>query len=420
MLRTSAALLCTSGGGGPARSKASSSRLRDTKVSWSEYFKRASSKRRTYGIGPMISLVVSSLNANNTGLLARLALAFMMLYGAAAWLSGKMSIYNERLPLAQRWHFFPGSRKWTQITLIERFKDHEDDSVEIFRFALPNSYDYTGYAPVMSVQLSTHNESSNEPAIRRWFTPISHPEERGVIEFAIKEADPGRFRARIRDMRRGDVLFMGRWMKEFEYRPNEYDEIGMIASTGGVSVALQLLKYIESNSAVDRTKFTLLYCTSKEASIPVRNILEGYVGRNPGQFNVEYNTVHTNAKIKYNTVREIVDPVPAERIHHGFLGYETLSKVLPPPANPSAFYRSGRSQTTTSQDGKKPNNKLLICVPEVMQSPLCGKVMRIGNATYFDTRLFGLRWHGLLPEMGYTSNEAYRFGYSKQPVNLFY
>jgi NAD(P)H-flavin reductase len=346
----------------------------------------------------------------------------MMLYGAAGWLSGKMSTYNERLPFAQRWHFFPGSRKWTQITLIDRVKDHEDDTVEIFRFALPNSYDYAGYAPVMSVQLSTHNESSSEPAIRRWFTPISHPEERGVIEFAIKEADPGRFRTRIRDMRRGDVLFMGRWMKEFQYRPNEHDEIGIIASTGGVSVALQLLKYIEANSAVDHTKLTLLYCTAKEAAIPVRNILEGYVSRNPGQFNVEYNAVHRNAKIKHNVVNEIVDPVPAERLHFGFLGYETLSKVLPPPARPSVYYRKGGGRAVVGGDesGKKPNNKLLICVPEVMQSPLCGKVMRIGNATYFDTRMFGLRWHGLLPELGYSSSEAYRFGYSKQPVNLFY
>ena len=376
---------------------------------------RTATRRRTYGIGSVMSYGLAQVNSKNSGLLARLGLAVLVLWGLYTWLTKQVRLYNQRLPYAQRWYFLPGSRPWTQITLIDRYKDHNDDTVEIFRFALPHAHEYTGYSPVMSVQLSVHAEGPREPQVKRWFTPISHPEERGVIEFAIKEAEPGRFRSRLRDMRRGDVLFMGRWMKEFQYHPNEHDEVGVLATTGGVSVALQLMKFMEANLS-DHTKLTLLYCTQRESAIPLRNVLEGFVQRNPEKFNVEYNVVHSNAAIKYRAPTAIVDPIPKERIHYGLLGYDTLSKVLPPPAHPTTLSQ----QQHNHEGGRVPNNKLLVVAPESVQAPLCGKVVRVGNVTYFDARLFGLRWHGLLPDLGYSSNETYRFGFSRPPTNLFW
>merc|ERR1711916_174136 len=99
----------------------------------------------------------------------------------------------ESRPIAKQW--LPRHR---EITFLERIHEGGESDMFIYRFALPNSYDYLGYDAIASVELLVDNHWM-WPA-RRWYTPISHPEQRGIVEFAVKHHTPGEFSSHFRDL----------------------------------------------------------------------------------------------------------------------------------------------------------------------------------------------------------------------------
>eukprot|EP00331_Platyophrya_macrostoma_P035159 CAMPEP_0176461478 /NCGR_PEP_ID=MMETSP0127-20121128/34682_1 /TAXON_ID=938130 /ORGANISM="Platyophrya macrostoma, Strain WH" /LENGTH=219 /DNA_ID=CAMNT_0017853185 /DNA_START=210 /DNA_END=866 /DNA_ORIENTATION=+ len=178
----------------------------------------------------------------------------------------KFCTSQEHKPYAQRWSWLT---PWVHLTLVERTKI-PGTKMEVFRFAFPNATDYAGFEPVSSVRLHS-GKVRDFDGIGRWFTPISHPQERGFIEFAIKDADPGRMAARLIHLRVGDTMYMGRWMKEYRHQRS----IQSSQELDGISVALQLAKCITADEA-DRTRLSVLYCSQSGHSIAFEDLLKSY------------------------------------------------------------------------------------------------------------------------------------------------
>lgn len=202
-----------------------------------------------------------------------------------AIVAGAVSSYSmicwgqERKPLSQRWapYYIP-------IRLVERTRE-EGTRIDLYRFAMPETYDTLGYQPIASCELN-FADGTVFPA-RRYYTPITHPEQRGFVEFAVKHHEPGRMCRQLRALKAGDIVWMTRWLREWKYRPNEYEEIGFIAANSGVTPALQLLN-VALADASDATKFSLLLCGQSPTEIPFRQKLVELQSRFPERLKVSF------------------------------------------------------------------------------------------------------------------------------------
>lgn len=320
--------------------------------------------------------------------------------------------WQERRPLAQRWTLLTPS---VPITLLEKRRE-EGSAMTVFRFALPNSYDYAGYDPVSSVQVHS-GAVRGLTSVKRWYTPISLPHERGIIEFAIKDCDPGRMSARLRAMGTGDVAALGRWMREFPYTKNTYKEMGLICTTSGASVALQLMNVMNADPA-DRTRLRFLYCHRTATAIPFREEFERLAKRSNGRIRVAYNVL-TTGKSPLEEGLEL-----HRNLFVGHIGPSTFKACLPPPVRTVTVRPTPPSVSSAAKSSEEPSPTvseaagvvttfrppILVCAPQSMLTYMCGRVSPVFQLTYWQG--LPLRYGGFMKDLGYERSQVYKFGVS--------
>nr|CCC95321.1 unnamed protein product [Trypanosoma congolense IL3000] len=377
------------GGGESGSSSHSSSTFSDTAYREAQRRRRLQSHqtpRWSFTLQDLPTTLRKAFSDANIGYATRLT-AFVGLAGGLSFAVYQLFFvrWQENRPLAKRSRFAP----LVPVTLLEKEREKGSDML-IFRFSLPNSYDYCGYEPVSSVQVTTGTVRSMTP-ITRWFTPINHPQQRGIVEFAIKERDPGRMAARLRSLERGDRVYLGRWMKEFPYRRNTYGELGLVCTTSGASIALQLMNVLDKDKD-DSTKLRFLYCHHTAKDVPFRSTFEGYAQRNPGRISVNYDVMSLAGQTSANGVRV------GENFFLGHIDPNIVQRTLPPPV------------IVNEATGESVRPVLLLCGPQSMLMPLCGRVSTIGNYTYWQGPAY--KYCGFLKDMGYVRSQVYKFGVS--------
>lgn len=350
--------------------------------------------RYTYLMEGIPSVIAPYLNSKSIGFGARVCFVGLVFSGIFLFINKTLRKGQEHLPIAKRWNII---QRWTPVTLIERTRD-EGTKMEVFKFALPNPYDYPGYEPISSVLLSSPGERRFS-SVKRWFTPISHPQQRGIIEFAIKDAEPGRMAGRLLRLRPGDQLYMGKWMKEYSYKAGKEEHIGILASTGCVSVIMQVLNAIVTNPN-DKTKVNVLFCNPSVGAIPLVSRLQEYVAQRPDQIKIDY-CVQNVPKANRDTFR-------------GFLGNideEIVKTTMPPPYVPATEATIPQAENRSGAEGvKMVKSRLLVCGSQILLQDVCGRSFTFANKWYVQGG--PLQWHGLLPSMGYTRDQVYKFGTS--------
>ncbi|KAG5484719.1 hypothetical protein LSCM1_06538 [Leishmania martiniquensis] len=356
-----------------------------------------SPRRWSFILQDIPGLAQGILNDVNRGYVARVTAVATTMFGVSyAVYKLVLEPAQHRRPLAKRWSWCAPS---VPITLVEKSRE-TGSSMVVYRFALPNSYDYAGYEPVSSVQMIS-GRVRELSSLSRWYTPISHPDERGFIEFAIKDCDPGRMSARLRYLQPGDVVHLGRWMREFPYKPNTFKELGVVCTTSGASVALQLMNVLDKNRA-DDTKLRLLYCHHSALDIPFRRTLfQEYEERNKRRIQVSYNVLAGGRQ------KGSAAPI-GQNVYVGNIDPETIAAALPPPVRVVEARAVGSSDDAPQLVTYRP--QLLICGPQSMLSFLCGRVSSIANYTYWQGPFY--RYSGFLKDMGYTRSQVYKFGVS--------
>ncbi|KAL0510581.1 LOW QUALITY PROTEIN: putative Oxidoreductase FAD-binding domain containing protein [Leishmania shawi] len=357
----------------------------------------ASRRRWSFILQDIPGAVQGMLNDVSKGYVTRVAAVVATTFGVS-YAVYKLVLQPRQLrrPLAKRWSWCAPP---VPITLVEKNRE-KDSNMLVYRFALPNSYDYAGYEPVSSVRMMSGHVRELS-SLSRWYTPISHPDERGFIEFAIKDCDPGRMSARLRYLEPGDIVYLGRWMREFPYKANTFKELGVLCTTSGASVALQLMNIIDKNKA-DDTKLCLLYCHHTAADIPFRDTLfRTYEAHNKGRIQVSYNVLAGGRR------RGSATPIE-QNMYVGNIDPETIAAALPPPVRAVEVGAGGGSDTVPQLVTYRP--RLLICAPQSMLTVMCGRVSSVGNYTYWQGPFY--RYSGFLKDMGYTSSQVYKFGVS--------
>lgn len=368
-------------------------------------------RRWSFVLQDLPQTVRRAIHDVNYGYGVRVGLVAGTVFAASYACYAAMARLQEEKPLSQRWWWC--SRR-VPITLLDR-KQVDGTNMYWYRFALPHSYDYAGYEPISSVQLQTGEVGGLSP-VQRWFTPTSHPEERGVIEFVIKDCDPGRMSARLRLLKSGDQVYLGRWMKEFRYRPEQHSHIGLICTTGGASVALQLFNYLDRQPQLP-TCVSLLYCHSSPFDIPFRSVFQDFEKRDV-RFSVKFNVMSMGMEAYKNPEKVLPNGlVPGKNLFTGNLSPTTVQETMPPPVLP--VKKSGNYETKDASKqvgigkgegfGRPP---LLICAPQSMHTFVAGKVSTIGHTTYWQGPFYKY-YTGFLRDLGYDRKQVYKFGVSK-------
>lgn len=350
------------------------------------------------------------------------------------FLTGRRLVYwsEEDLPVSKR-----KFQRWVPVTFIDKTREGMSD-IWVYRFALPNSFDYTGHDCFSSCQINLFNRALDPT--RRFYTPINHPEQRGIVEFGIKSYNPGELSNTLASFQPGETVWIGGWLKEFDYQPNQFDDVGFIAANSGITPFLQLLTCALANPE-DRTKFSLLFCNDSVDQIPFRKKLEAVRDRFPDRFRLTHMV----------TKGADAEPVKLPRASAALekLGVPLSSTRMDPATSATAALFKGQldNNIMTYDDSlreivaeghksrradykdvfqgfvdrnmiletmpwpKQERSKVFVCGPAQMLGNVCGRSVSIYRSTYVQ----GI-FDGIMSQMGYSRSQVYKFGYTFHPL----
>jgi len=175
----------------------------------------------------------------------------------------------------------------------------------------------------------------------RSYTPVSNDSLPGYVDILVKTYPNGNISKYFSELQIGDKVQIRGPKGAFNYTPNTFDQISMIAGGSGVTPMFQILQAIATNPE-DTTPATLIFANVNEVDIFLRKELDEFAAMKPGQISVHY--VLNNAPINWQG-------------SIGFVTAEIMAAQLPPPTA---------------------NSKLLLCGPFPMVSAIKKASLELG------------------------------------------
>ncbi|KAI9097285.1 hypothetical protein DFS34DRAFT_621124 [Phlyctochytrium arcticum] len=161
-----------------------------------------------------------------------------------------------------------------------------------YRFALPDHATELGLPTTSCVvtKFVDGTKPDGKPnVVIRPYTPIEDPADgyTGHFDMVIKKYPNGPMSTHIHSMKVGDTLDIKGPIKKFEYKANEFSNIGLLAGGTGITPMIQLIQRILSNPE-DKTKMQLVFANIAEEDILMRDYFDSLAKQHPGQFQVTY------------------------------------------------------------------------------------------------------------------------------------
>ncbi|XP_064116419.1 uncharacterized protein LOC135222153 isoform X3 [Macrobrachium nipponense] len=124
-----------------------------------------------------------------------------------------------------------------------------------FKFSLPKDTDHTGCKAGQYVAIKVTAGGRDHI---RYFSPVSCPDDYGHIDLVMKFETQGIMSKYFSSLKPGDAVLIQGPCGGFEYDPNKLDQLTLVASGGGITPGLQLIRSIIKDPK-DKTKIKLLY-----------------------------------------------------------------------------------------------------------------------------------------------------------------
>ena len=121
----------------------------------------------------------------------------------------------------------------------------------------------------------------------RSYTPITDDTTPGAFELMVKTYPNGRISRRFAELKEGNSLEMKGPRGKYEYVPNGYKRIGMIAGGTGLTPCLQVIS-AALRDPNDKTSFDLIYANVTADEILLMEQLDALAAANPARFRVHY------------------------------------------------------------------------------------------------------------------------------------
>lgn len=254
--------------------------------------------------------------------------------------------------------------RYTQFQLLGVTPVSEDS--KIFKFAIHSANRTSELAAISHVSFK-----DDRLQIQRPYTPISV--EQNTMDFLIKRVESGSVSRWLFSLVPGAKVEMRGPILTWQYEPNRYEKLTLLAGGSGIAPMYQLLQSSIANPE-DRTTFHLVYANKASANIPLREHLDALHERFPEKFSIDY----------------VVDQDSEEMgLKSGLLTKELLSSLeITPPSAPIS-------------------HAILVSGPDAMHELLTGNTSLDWSPTPQGKAGTPLKeFSGSLKEMGYSPRQV--------------
>ncbi len=272
--------------------------------------------------------------------------------------------------------------QFREFVLGERF--HLAEDVCIFRFLLPTSEHFFDLKPCCTLQCRNKQGTNKVEQVIRSYTPITSYGTKGYFDILVKKQRRGRMTEHLFSMRPGEKLEFRVMLHKMHYVANRWNGVGCIAGGTGICSILQIIREICENPN-DQTRCSLLYANRTEAKILLRGTLEDLQRKHPEKFRLYYT----------------IDSLDTSNalLWEGFVGNITpkmIMSTMPPPGSGSLVVVCGPDKMLWGLAGVK---------PATLQAMSGGRPQQPSGGVINNIAPLG----GVLAELGYKSEEVYRF-----------
>ncbi|KKA30574.1 hypothetical protein TD95_001112 [Thielaviopsis punctulata] len=256
--------------------------------------------------------------------------------------------------------FTGGDQGWLSLELAE--VQDLSDNTKLFRFKLPEADSVSGV--VFTSAILTKFKPEGGKAVIRPYTPTSDEDTVGYMDLIVKKYEGGPMSTHFHSLKVGEKLDIKGPLPKYPWSANKHPEIALIAGGTGITPMYQLLRGIFSNPD-DKTKVTLIFGNVTEKDILLKSELDKLENTYPQRFRAFY----------------LLDKPPANwKGETGFVTKELLKTVLPEP--------------------KQENIKVFVCGPPGLMNAVSGN--KVSPKDQGELK-------GALKELGYTSEQVYKF-----------
>ncbi|XP_068236111.1 uncharacterized protein [Palaemon carinicauda] len=185
------------------------------------------------------------------------------------------AVNNQVIKTADGVSHGPALRPDSWIPLVLRSHTPVSDKMASFVFDLPKPTDHTGCFPGQYIVVKVNIKGKDQT---RYFSPVSRPDDFGKIELVLRFETQGLISQHFKALKPGDKIDFQGPSGGFEYEPNKLHHLTLLASGGGITPGMQLIRYIMNNPN-DRTKIKLIYFSENYTEILYRDELDNYAAK---------------------------------------------------------------------------------------------------------------------------------------------
>ncbi|XP_042888985.1 uncharacterized protein LOC122264253 [Penaeus japonicus] len=169
----------------------------------------------------------------------------------------------------------PALKPNSWVPLVLKTHTPVSDKMAAFVFSLPKNTDHTGCFTGQYIVVRVNIKGKEH---QRYFSPVSRPDDFGRIELVLRFESQGLMSQHFKALKPGDEVEFQGPCGGFEYEANQLDEVTLLASGGGITPGMQLIRAVMHNPD-DKTKIKLLYFSENYDEILYREELDGYAAK---------------------------------------------------------------------------------------------------------------------------------------------
>jgi cytochrome-b5 reductase len=241
----------------------------------------------------------------------------------------------------------------------------ESADTKVFRFALPEGDQELGMTLSSCIVLRFVNKDGKE--ITRPYTPISRLHQRGYFELLVKNYKGSQMGSHLHKMRVGDTIEVKGPYVKFDYKPNMFKHIGMIAGGTGITPMFQILREILKDKK-EKAEVNLIYACRRKEDVLLGNELNELMELNPA-----FAPYYVLSQPPQNWMGGV-----------GHVTKDMIKAFMPPPTRPH-------------------DSIILVCGPPAMMNTICGDK----DFSTYPPQQGELK--GMLKEMGYIQKHIFKF-----------
>ncbi|KAM4067190.1 oxidoreductase NAD-binding domain-containing protein [Hirsutella rhossiliensis] len=209
------------------------------------------------------------------------------------------------------------------------------------RFIFPQNDAVSGLSLTSAVLTMSWPKGKWLP-VARPYTPISGTDDTGFLDLLVKQYPNGKQSTHLHSLQPGQTLLFAAAIKRYQWQPNSFPQVTLIAGGAGITPVCQLARGILRNPQ-DKTAINLIFGVNSDEDLLLKEEFDGYEREFPGRFKATYVVSH---------------PKKASPFRKGYITEELLRGLAPRPANG--------------------NTKVFVCGPPAMETSLVGKRGKTG------------------------------------------